>query len=99
MDVGDGFRTGTWIIVLYNHDCSHCRAMLPKIKAGPVLILDWHRDNWNAIAVKGDKLGSYIPGNRNLFPTLTTSISVPGQRSCTDCSANVSTATGRGRAE
>lgn len=30
IDVGDQLREGRWTVVLYHHDCDHCREALPK---------------------------------------------------------------------
>src|SRR5205085_2057938 len=31
IDIGEQLRTGKWILVLYHHDCSDCRAAVPRL--------------------------------------------------------------------
>lgn len=33
IDIGDGLTKDKWVVVLYHHDCSHCRKAVPKYEA------------------------------------------------------------------
>jgi hypothetical protein len=30
IDIGEQLANGSWVVVLYHHDCSHCQAVLPR---------------------------------------------------------------------